>query len=109
MGTITKCADLARASRARLYTRVMEVGALCDDTEEGYTHFLKLGQLVHVEALLAYQQIEVPMALHGAPWLYIITRLKDEHGLKPDQVNMLSNAVTEFLSALAAGRAKAAV
>lgn len=100
MGTIVPRAELARVSRVRLYNRILPVGAACDDTEEGFKNYIELGRLVHTEAMLAYTQCEVAGPLAGVPWLHVITRLKDEHGMKPEMVNMLSQAVSEYLTNL---------
>lgn len=106
MGTIVPRADLARASRKRLHQRILDVGEKCDDTPEGFEHYLELGRLIHLESTLAYTQCEIPGSLAGVPWLHVITRLKDEHGMNPQQVNMLNQAVSEYLSSLAVAKKK---
>ena len=103
MGNIVPRAELARASRARLASRMQELtaipGSINDPTLDG-----KIGALIHAESMLAYELCDVPAQLRSAPWLHVIGKMKEEMGLNPETVHMLSRCVSVHLNALLKAR-----
>lgn len=106
MGTVIPLGHFTRASRMRLGSRIRDIiGRTSDHSKPDAIHAMnvQIGQLIHTESSLLYEQAEMSEQIKLAPWLHIIGKLAEEQAKDFGSVEMrngLRGCVEEYIASL---------